>query len=233
MNNNEYIINLLKKEKNENLTDRNIGKTNLIKKNIFTGSFNNIEPKESKSSFIKKIPKIKLNLNFINNKLLSKTTENTLRIKNKKYIKIDTSKSINSIDSNKSKSKINVMNNTKPMYHRINIVNNKIIIINNNSKSKNNLMKQITSKDLKNVKSKKKNNLTLLTRNYINNNNYFGEFYGNEYDMINSQDKIIKVKNFNTSTSIKTYNQERKPSFKAYNISLQKNIIILYIYEIK
>ena len=60
------------------------------------------------------------------------------------------------------------MNNTKPMYHRINIVNNKIIIINNNSKSKNNLMKQITSKDLKNVKSKKKNNLTLLTRNYIN-----------------------------------------------------------------
>ena len=223
MNNNEYIINLLKKEKNENLTDRNIGKTNLIKKNIFTGSFNNIEPKESKSSFIKKIPKIKLNLNFINNKLLSKTTENTLRIKNKKYIKIDTSKSINSIDSNKSKSKINVMNNTKPMYHRINIVNNKIIIINNNSKSKNNLMKQITSKDLKNVKSKKKNNLTLLTRNYINNNNYFGEFYGNEYDMINSQDKIIKVKNFNTSTSIKTYNQERKPSFKAHNISLQKN----------
>ena len=65
--------------------------------------------------------------------------------------------------------------------------------------------------------------MTLLARNYINNNNYFGEFYGNEYDMINSQDKIIKFKNFNTSTSIKTYNQERKPSFKAHNISSQKN----------
>ena len=222
MKNNEYNTNLLKKEKNENLTDRNIKNSDSIKKNLFTGSLTNIISKEVKSSFIKKIPKIKLNLNFINNKILKTTAENTLSNKNIKYFKIDTSKSISSIDSFKSKSKKNLMNNTKPMYHRINIVNNKIIIINNESKSKKSIMKQISSKDLKN-KKKKNNNLTLLTRNYINNNNYFGSFFCNAYDMINSQDKIIKSKNFNTSISIKTNNQERKTSYKPLNNSSKNN----------
>ena len=225
MNNNEYNNNLSQKETNVNLTDRIIRTTNSFKKNLLTVSSNDIIPKEDKSSFIKKIPKIKLNLNYITNKISKTNTDNSLSNRNIKYFKIDssnTSKLINSIDySNKSKNKINIINNTKPMYHRINIVNNKIIIINNNFKGKKNLMKQITSK---NFKSKKKKNLALLTRNYNNdNNNYFGSFYGNAYDMFKSQDKIIKSKNFNTTLSIKTYNQERKTPYKALSINLKKN----------
>ena len=225
MNNNEYNINLLKNEKKENLTDRNFRTTNLIKKNIFTGSFNSITSKEGKSSFIKKIPKI--NFNFNNNKISKTNTENTPRNRNIKYIKINTSnisKLINSIDySNRRKYNINTMNNTKPIYHRINIVNNKIIIINNDSKGKKTLMKQMTSKNIKNKKPQKKNNLTLLSRNYHNdNNNYFGSFYGNAYDMFKSQEKKIKSKKFNTTSSIKTYNQERKTSFKVHNNNLKK-----------
>ena len=205
MNNNEYNNNLSQKETNVNLTDRIIRTTNSFKKNLLTVSSNDIIPKEDKSSFIKKIPKIKLNLNYITNKISKTNTDNSLSNRNIKYFKIDssnTSKLINSIDySNKSKNKIN--------------------IINNNSKSKNNLMKQITSK---NFKSKKKKNLALLTRNYNNdNNNYFGSFYGNAYDMFKSQDKIIKSKNFNTTLSIKTYNQERKTPYKAHSINLKKN----------
>ena len=221
INNKEYNNNLLKRENNKNLTDRNIKKDDLLKKNLFT-SLNNLIPKESKLSLIKKVPKIKLNINFINNKISKTNTEKSLFNKNITYIKNDTSNSINSIHSNKSK--INTMNKTKPMYHKINIVNNKIIIINNNSKSKKNLMKQITSKELINKKSKKKKNLTLLTRNDINDNNLFGSFYGNTYDIINSQDKIMKIKNINTSISIKTFNQEKKASYRGFNSSKNNNI---------
>ena len=221
ISNKEYNNNLLKRENNKNLTDRNIKKDDLLKKNLFT-SLNNLIPKDSKLSLIKKVPKIKLNINFINNKISKTNTEKSLFNKNITYIKNDTSNSINSIHSNKSK--INTMNKTKPMYHKINIVNNKIIIINNNSKSKKNLMKQITSKELINKKSKKKKNLTLLTRNDINDNNLFGSFYGNTYDIINSQDKIMKIKNINTSISIKTFNQDKKASYRGFNSSKNNNI---------
>ena len=197
----------------ENLTDRNMNKQNLINKNLCTNSFININQNEAK----KIIPKIKLNLNLLKNKISKTNTDNTLSNKNIRYIKNEVSNSINSYRSNRGK--LNTINNAKPMYHKINIVNNKIIIINNNSKSKRNILKQMTSKELKNKKKKKKNNLTLLTRNYIN-NNFFGSFYGNAYDLINSQDKIFKTKNFETSESIKIINKERKGSYnKTFNSS--------------
>ena len=213
INNNECNIKSVKKEKNENLTDRNMNKQNLINKNLCTNSFININQNEAK----KIIPKIKLNLNLLKNKISKTNTDNTLSNKNIRYIKNEVSNSINSYRSNRGK--LNTINNAKPMYQKINIVNNKIIIINNNSKSKRNILKQMTSKELKNRKKKKKNNLTLLTRNYIN-NNFFGSFYGNAFDLINSQDKIFKTKNFETSESIKIINKERKGSYnKTFNSS--------------
>ena len=141
INNNECNIKSVKKEKIENLTDRNMNKQNLINKNLCTNSFININQNEPK----KIIPKIKLNLNLLKNKISKTNTDNTLSNKNIRYIKNEVSNSINSYRSNRGK--LNTINNAKPMYHKINIVNNKIIIINNNSKSKRNILKQMTSKE--------------------------------------------------------------------------------------
>ena len=210
-------INIVKKGKNENLIYKNIFKNKQRKKNIITNSGN--VTAGDRSALIKKLPKIKLDLCLIF-KNMNKSTACLNNIINKKNMRhIREGISISSF-TNRSKQNItiNYTNKLKPLLNKINIVNNKIIIINNNSKGKKNLMKQKTSKDLKNKKSKKKNNLALLTRNYNNDNkNYFGSFYGNAYDMFKSQDKIIKSKKFNTTLSIKTYNPERKTSYKVHN----------------
>ena len=79
---------------------------------------------------------------MLKNKISKTNTDNTLSNKNIRYIKNEVSNSINSYRSNRGK--LNTINNAKPMYHKINIVNNKIIIINNNSKSKRNILKQMT-----------------------------------------------------------------------------------------
>ena len=195
-NTNSYkSINSLINEIGENKNnDININKNIKNYYNTYSEKDINIITNKTNPLINKKIPKIKLNLNSINNKT------NISRQKN----------------NNK---------NSKPTYHKINIVNNKIIIINNNSKSK--------------IKKKqKKNNLTLLSRNSFN-NNYFSLFNEGVYDYIKSQDRIINSTNNNNSSSFtKTLNKERKSSSKIYsnNKINSKNKInnkIIHIKKIK
>ena len=195
-NTNSYkSINSLINEIGENKNnDININKNIKNYYNTYSEKDINIITNKTNPLINKKIPKIKLNLNSINNKT------NISRQKN----------------NNK---------NSKPTYHKINIVNNKIIIINNNSKSK-----------IK--KNQKKNNLTLLSRNSFN-NNYFSLFNEGVYDYIKSQDRIINSTNNNNSSSFtKTLNKERKSSSKIYsnNKINSKNKInnkIIHIKKIK
>ena len=195
-NTNSYkSINSLINEIGENKNnDININKNIKNYYNTYSEKDLNIITNKTNPLINKKIPKIKLNLNSINNKT------NISRQKN----------------NNK---------NSKPTYHKINIVNNKIIIINNNSKSK-----------IK--KNQKKNNLTLLSRNSFN-NNYFSLFNEGVYDYIKSQDRIINSTNNNNSSSFtKTLNKERKSSSKIYsnNKINSKNKInnkIIHIKKIK
>ena len=102
---------------------------------------------------------------------------------------------------------------TKPLYHKINIVNNKIIIINNN-RSKGNILKSSKEKC-------KKNNKT--SRNY-NINNYFSTYNNNTIGIIDSKGKILNNKNFNTDgyllKTFKGYNYKNEQLTKNYN-SLQ------------
>ena len=194
-NTNSYkSINSLINEIGENKNnDININKNIKNYYNTYSEKDINIITNKTNPLINKKIPKIKLNLNSINNKT------NISRQKN----------------NNK---------NSKPTYHKINIVNNKIIIINNNSKSK-----------IK--KNQKKNNLTLLSRNSFN-NNYFSLFNEGIYDYIKSQERIINSTNNNNSSSFtKTLNKERKSS-KIYsnNKINSKNKInnkIIHIKKIK
>ena len=196
-NTNSYkSINSLINEIGENKNnDININKNIKNYYNTYSEKDINIITNKTNLLINKKIPKIKLNLNSINNKT------NISRQKN----------------NNK---------NSKPTYHKINIVNNKIIIINNNSKSK--------------IKKKqKKNNLTLLSRNSFN-NNYFSSFNEGVYDYIKSQDRIINSTNNNnySSSFTKTLNKERKSSSKIYsnNKINSKNKInnkIIHIKKIK
>ena len=195
-NTNSYkSINSLINEIGENKNnDININKNIKNYYNTYSEKDINIITNKTNPLINKKIPKIKLNLNSINNKT------NISRQKN----------------NNK---------NSKPTYHKINIVNNKIIIINNNSKSK-----------IK--KNQKKNNLTLLSRNSFN-NNYFSLFNEGVYDYIKSQDRIINSTNNNNSSSFtKALNKERKSSSKIYsnNKINSKNKInnkIIHIKKIK
>ena len=195
-NTNSYkSINSLINEIGENKNnDININKNIKNYYNTYSEKDINIITNKTNPLINKKIPKIKLNLNSINNKT------NISRQKN----------------NNK---------NSKPTYHKINIVNNKIIIINNNSKSK-----------IK--KNQKKNNLTLLSRNSFN-NNYFSLFNEGVYDYIKSQDRIINSTNNNNSSPFtRTLNKERKSSSKIYsnNKINSKNKInnkIIHIKKIK
>ena len=230
--NNDFDIDISeKKYKKENFTDRNIKKNDLIKKNLFMDSSINISPTEGNISLNKKIKKIKLNLNLLNNNKITQTsTNNILNNKNVRYLKNDNfCLSTNYTIKNKQKKDLN---NSKTLYHKINIVNNKIIIINNNSKSKGNILNKVSLKENKSKKSKKKNNLTLLTRNYIN-NNIFSSSHGGTYDLFNSQDKIMKTKNFNSLISIKSTNKVKKTSINKYNSTNNNKKTISKINHIK
>ena len=230
--NNDFDIDISeKKYKKENFTDRNIKKNDLIKKNLFMDSSINISPTEGNISLNKKIKKIKLNLNLLNNNKITQTsTNNILNNKNIRYLKNDNfCLSTNYTIKNKQKKDLN---NSKTLYHKINIVNNKIIIINNNSKSKGNILNKVSLKENKSKKSKKKNNLTLLTRNYIN-NNIFSSSHGGTYDLFNSQDKIMKTKNFNSLISIKSTNKVKKTSINKYNSTNNNKKTISKINHIK
>ena len=218
-------INRNKEENNEilsnqkgNLTDRitNNHKKSIINKNIFTNSTQNISNKKGKSSINKKQSKLKLNLILLNNNINKAKLNNTL---NNKNFKLSPAFSKNLI---KTKQKNN--NNENPTYHKINIVNNKIIIINNNSKSKENILKSLNLNNSKSKKIKKKNNLTLLSRNYINNNNtYFGLSIGGTFDSSKSQDKALKPTNTRNPASLKILNIEGKSPLKTYTNVSSKN----------
>ena len=97
------------------------------------------------------------------------------------------------IINNNTETNIN-KNNAKPLYQKINIVNNKIIIINNN-RSKGNI--------IKNDKEKyKKKNLCSFSRNY--NSNLFSIYNSNTTGMIDSKDRIINSTN-NNNNGTNTY----------------------------
>ena len=231
-------INRNKEENNEilsnqkgNLTDRitNNHKKSIINKNIFTNYTQNISNKKGKSPINKKQSKLKLNLILLNNNINKAKLNNTL---NNKNFKLSPAFSKNLI-----KTKQKNENNANPTYHKIKIVNNKIIIINNNLKSKENILKSLNLNNSKSKKIKKKNNLTLLSRNYINNNNtYFGLSIGGTFDSSKSQDKALKPTNTRNPASLKILNIEAKSPLKTYtNVSSKnkKSIVINKIRIIK
>ena len=197
-NNNEKIAKIIKKmETNFNfqINDKLIRKKNNIK-NI---SKNTIPPEKNISNN-KKIKDIKVkpfyvkwNNNFSNNSIVN-----------------------NNADTNPNKNKEN-NNISKPLYHKINIVNNKIIIINNN-RSKDNILKE--SKE----KIKKKNNITELSRNY---NNKFFDIYNNITSGVTDlKDRNNTKSNYNTNTfllkTLKENYNKKVQSSQNYH-SIQKN----------
>ena len=207
------------KNKKGNLTDRivnnnNNNKNNFANKNLFTNSSQNITIKEKKSPINKKQSKLKLNLILLNSNITKTKLNKTL---NNKKPKLTPAYSKNLIKNQTKNS-----TNANPMYHKINIVNNKIIIINNNSKSKENILKPMNLNNSKSKKIKKNNNLTLVSRNHYNNNTYFGLSYGGTYEA-KSQSRKLKTRNTKDPASLKTLNIEGKSPLKTYMNINSKN----------
>ena len=202
---------------NEIGTEKNNKNNNIINKNPMTSRLNNPVYKNEK---IKKIIKnIESNSNYIINpnlikkkSILKNSTKSICQPENKpnirninKKIKDIKVKSIsNYTQSNVSNKNITNNNNlgtnpnktrennniAKPLYHKINIVNNKIIIINNN-RSKGNILK--ASKE----KNNKKNNIPSLSRNYKN--NFFSSVNNDTTGVIDSKDRFINNPNYKTN----------------------------------
>ena len=173
-NNNNYLkinkitkINKFKiKETNSYLNE----KDNLTKKrDIFKNSSKNTEVSSINERNITEIRVKAINNNDINN------------ISNKNMTSINVE--MNSKNNKKSKDK----NISKPLYHKINIVNNKIIII-NNARSKGNILK--SSKD----KIKKRSS---LSRNIKN--NFLSTYSSNTTGIIESKDQTSNNSNLNTN----------------------------------
>ena len=225
---------------NKNNNNNNNINSIIINKNPMTSRPNNPVYKNEK---IKKIIKnIESNSNYIINpnlikkkSILKNSTKsivqpgNKLNLKNiNKKIKDIKVKSINNYTQSNASNK-NIINNNnfgtnpnktreniniaKPLYHKINIVNNKIIIINNNNRSKGNILK--TSKE----KIKKKNNIQSLSRNYKN--NFFSSVNNNTIGVIDNKDKIINNPNYKTNDfllkSFKEHYHKKGQSTKNYH----------------
>ena len=165
---------------------------NLIKKNyLFKNSTCNINQQDNKYINHKKISEIK-------KKSISNNSQSNFSNRNI---------SNNNIEPNPKNKEYNSIA-TKPLYHKINIVNNKIIIINNN-RSKGNILKPSREK------FKKKNNMTSLSRNY--NNNFFSTYNNHTIGIIDSKDRIINNPKSNTNTLLlKSFkdNKDNKDSSK-------------------
>ena len=186
---------LINKNMNANKQKVNLNKNDRINKIIkkIEDNINNKNNKNKKRNFLKNSSKTinqdgksLTSRNALEGKL--KTINNTINnLSNKNIIG-------SGLESNLIKNKEN--NISKPLYHKINIVNNKIIIINNN-RSKGNILKN--SK----VKLKKKNN---ISRNY--NNNLFSTYNNNIITVTDSKDRIINSSNNNTNTFLlKTFKE--------------------------
>ena len=181
INNNNYLkINKIKKinkfkikEINSYLND----KDNLQKKrDIFKNSSKNTEVSSINEKNITEIRVKAINNNDINN----------TSSKNMTSINAD----MNSNKNEKSKDK----NISKPLYHKINIVNNKIIII-NNSRSKGNILK--SSKDKIKKRSSQSRNIK---------NNFLSTYNSNTTGIIESKDQTSNNSNLNTNTYfVKTF----------------------------
>lgn len=181
INNNNYLkINKIKKinkfkikEINSYLND----KDNLPKKrDIFKNSSKNTEVSSINEKNITEIRVKAINNNDINN----------TSSKNMTSINAD----MNSNKNEKSKDK----NISKPLYHKINIVNNKIIII-NNSRSKGNILK--SSKDKIKKRSSQSRNIK---------NNFLSTYSSNTTGIIESKDQTSNNSNLNTNTYlVKTF----------------------------
>ena len=147
------------------------------KKHILKSSNKSITPNERYSLNSKNISEIKNK--SINNNMIS-INNNTNNCSNKNILS-------NNYDNNFNKNKDN--NISKPFYNKINIVNNKIIII-NNTRSKANILK------LQKEKIKKKN-INSLSRNIKN--NYFSTHS-------NNNTSIIETKTSNKTSNNSIYN---------------------------
>lgn len=176
LNKNDKIKKIIKNIENNFHINNNLIK----KKNILKNSAYNINPLDNKMNNSNKRAEIKIKsinntqTNFSNNTILN-----------------------NNLDIHPIKSRDN-NNTTKPLYHKINIVNNKIIIINNN-RSKENIK---TSRE----KINKKNNI-IVSRNY---NNFFSTYNNNTEGTIDSKDIIINNPNYNTNTFLlKSYKENK------------------------
>ena len=203
------LINEIGKEKeNEN---EKVFKNDLTKKNDYP-----IKQKlnfKNKNDKIKKIIKklennMQINKNINKKKSVLKNSSKTINVDGKpltsrtiheKLKQINNHTQINlsnkiiissNLENNPNKFKEN-NNISKPLYHKINIVNNKIIIINNN-RSKGNILKH------SNKQIKKKKNVSSFSRNY--NNNFFTT-YNNTTGIIDSKDRIINSYNNNNSNT--------------------------------
>ena len=176
---------------------------NLIKKkNILKNSTKSIGQPENKQN----IKNINKKIKDIKVKSINSYTQSNVSNKN------ITNNNNNNLGTNPNKTR-EYINIAKPLYHKINIVNNKIIIINNNNRSKGNILK--TSKE----KIKKKNNMPSLSRNY--NNNFFSSVNNNTMGVIDSKDRIINHRNYKTNDfllkSFKEHYHKKGQSTKNYH----------------
>ena len=196
--NNNKIKNL---EKDVNININNILNWKKINPKL------NITPIEKNTK--KKIQKIYINLDLINNKSNNNINKNINDIFSNKNIKYNKTENIIS-------ERQNTINNTSLMNHKINIVNNRIIIINNNGKNKRNVIKNVNSIETKIKLNKTKNTKSIVHRNYIKNN--LASIHGKTFISTNSQDKNLKQKNFIDLASINKLSKERKTLFKSHKI---------------
>ena len=141
----------------------------------------NINPKEGNSVNHKTFLELKINQNNTKKNNFSNSKNKTINSKT-------------DINKNRSREKNNL--NFKPFYSKINIVNNKIIIINNN-RSKENILK--LSKDKKINKRNKK--IKSLTRNYKN--NLFSTY--SNYAIKSTESKKGNYTNNNSNINNNTY----------------------------
>ena len=188
INNNEKINKIIKK------LDTNIYKKYNKKKNVVKNSSKSIsqdrKPMTQRNIKENKFKSInnKTQNNFINKNLINKLLDN---------------------NSNKNK---DISTISKPLYNKINIVNNKIIIINNNDRSKGNILKN--SKEKLKFQKKKK-----FSRNY-NNNNFFATYNSNTIGILDSKDRMShnssnnNTNNFLFNTYYKGHSHRKEISSK-------------------
>ena len=201
--------------------DYNLDK-NKNNKNILMYSTTNITPREEYFSLNIKAPEIKLNLK--NNKITTCINSTKTLCNNIRYIK-------NSGSNTNYKFKL-IPSINKPLYNKINIINNKVIT-NYNSRSKVNISKPVPRKQNKTKIVKEKNKLTLFYRNYNNNNNFFSSFNNVLSGINETQNKSYKTTNNNTKKSSNNKTKIHKLSLNKNNSVKKKNSKISHIKIIK